>query len=53
MNPPRGISAPNHATGVYVTPELLPHAFDADGHFLRDRYNTTNAVVHAWRPAHW
>jgi hypothetical protein len=41
-NPPRGIAAPAHASGVYVTPKLLPNAFDAEGRFV---YNDTRGTV--------
>ena len=49
-NPPRGIAAPEHASGIFVSPDLLPNAFRHDGQF---EYNSSGGIVHAWRPGHW
>ena len=55
-DPPRGISPPGSASGVFVTPSLLPNAFGdpASGNkSLSYRDRGRGAIVHAWRPAHW
>lgn len=51
-NPPRDISVPGAAVGVFVNPKLLPNAFTPDGAFRSD-YNTSGAVLRAWRLEHW
>ena len=50
---PRGMPTPGAATGLFATEKILPNAFDVDGRFRQSAYNTSGAVVHAWRPSHW
>ena len=43
-NAPRGISSPNHPSGITPNKTQLPHLPYKDAR---------GAVVHAWRPGHW
>jgi hypothetical protein len=44
---PRGISTPDHPSGMSFGAALLPNAGP------KGYKNATGAVIHAWRPGHW